>query len=131
MSQAYFGYFERLTKAYAPVLNGFSRYNLELTGLATRRARAWYEIPSTLRTCKTPQDLLGEQTRFWQTAMAQYTESWQRQASVLGSMAFMPGFFPGVPAAGIATPGRDIITFPDAPEQAETGADKHADRRAA
>ena len=56
MSQAYFAGIDRMAKAYEPAVNGLSRYNLELAGLAARRARAWFEIPATLGRCKTPQD---------------------------------------------------------------------------
>ena len=130
MSQVYFAGIDRLAKAYEPAVNGLSRYNLEIAGLAARRARAWFEIPTTLGRCKTPQDLLGEQTKFWQTAYVQYTESWQRLGAVLGTFAVVPGLN-GALGGKMATPARDFITFPDAPGSTEQAEQPRSDRRAA
>src|SRR6185295_13845780 len=74
MSQAYFTNFERMSKVAEPALNGIGRYNLELVGLAARRGQAWLDVPASFGRCKTPQDLLGAQTKFWQTATTQYME---------------------------------------------------------
>jgi hypothetical protein len=129
MSQAYFAGMDRIVKTYEPALNGLSRYNLELAGLAARRARAWSEIPATLGRCKTPQDLLGEQARFWQTAMAHYTQSWQRMSAVVGAFAIAPGIngaFSNMPA-----PARDFITFPEPAGSTEEDERPRTDRRAA
>ena len=128
MSQAYFGNLDRIAKAYEPAFKGIAQYNLELAGLMTRRAQAWLEMPASLGRCKTPQDLLGEQMRFWQTAAAHYTQSQQRLAATLGTFAVLPGLNG---AAGAVAPERDFITFPDAPDPAEQAEDKRGDRRAA
>lgn len=130
MSQAYFAGMDRIAKTYEPALNGLSRYNLELAGLAARRARAWFEIPATLGRCKTPQDVLGEQARFWQTAMAHYTQSWQRLSAVAGSFAIVPGIN-GAPGGTMATPARDFITFPEATGPTAEDKQPRTDRRAA
>jgi hypothetical protein len=126
MSQAYFAGIDRVAKAYEPTVNGLSRCNLEIAGLAARRARAWFDIPSTLGRCKTPQDLLGEQTKFWQTAFVQYTETWQRLTAMVGTFAVIPGANGAF--GGKTTAARDFITFPDAPERTEPS---RGERRAA
>ena len=51
---------------------------LELQGLLSRRAQAYVELPSRLPEIRTTQDMIQEQTRFWQTAMQQYAECSQR-----------------------------------------------------
>ena len=130
MSQTYFAGLDRIAKTYEPAVNGLSRYNLEIAGLAARRARAWFEIPTTLGRCKTPQDLLGEQTRFWQTAMVQYTESWHRLSAVLGSFAVAPGLN-GELIGKMTAPARDFITFPEPSGTAEPAEQSRSDRRAA
>jgi hypothetical protein len=130
MSQAYFAHLDRINQAYEPALKGIGRYNLELAGLTSRRAQAWIDIPSRLGRCKTPQDLWGEQTKFWQTAMAQYTESWQRMAAALGASSVLPGLN-GAFGGKTAESKRDIITFADAPEQAEDEAGPKGGRRRA
>ena len=84
-SQTYFAGLDKINNAYFPALKGLSRYNLEAAGLMARRAQAWLDVPNRLTHCKTPQDLFGEQTRFWQTAVAQYMESWQRMGTALGT----------------------------------------------
>jgi len=130
MSQAYFAGMDRIVKTCEPAMNGLSRYNLELAGLAARRARAWCEIPATLGRCKTPQDILGEQARFWQTAMAHYTQSWQRMSAVLGSLAIVPGIN-GALAGNMAAPARDFITFPEPTGSTDQDEQPRSDRRAA
>jgi hypothetical protein len=130
MSQAYFAGIDRMAKTYEPTLNGLTRYNLELAGLAARRARAWIEIPATLGRCKSPQDVLGEQARFWQTAMAQYTQSWQRLSAVAGSFATVPGIN-GALGGQMATPARDFITFPEPAGSTGENEQPRNDRRAA
>ena len=130
MSQAYFAGMDRVVKTYEPAMNGLSRYNLELAGLAARRARAWFEIPATLGRCKTPQDVLGEQARFWQTAMAEYTQSWQRMSAVAGAFAVVPGIN-GALTGHMMAPVRDFITFPEATGSTEQNEQPRTDRRAA
>ena len=56
----------------------FKSVNLEVMSLATRRTQAFIEIPSRLGACRSPEDFFGEQLRFWQTAVAEYTDSYSR-----------------------------------------------------
>ena len=125
-SQAYFGGLENVMKGYEPALRGLARWNLEAFGLASRRAQAWFEIPARLGNCRTPQDLVKEQMRFWQSAAQDYMEGAQRLTTALGAL--------GVPTLNGAWGGnavaqqRDYITFPEAKPAAET---PKRDRRAA
>jgi hypothetical protein len=130
MSQAAFGGFDRVAKAYEPALKGVAQYNLELSGLMARRMRAWFEIPAALTRSKTPHDLLGEQMKFWQTAVAQYMQSQQKLVAALAAFAVVPAFDGAQSGKGEVKP-RDFITFPDAPEPSEATEQERADRRAA
>jgi hypothetical protein len=121
LSQACAGNLDMLVKGYEPALKGMARWNLELIGFMARRAQAWLEIPSRISQCKTPVDLLNEQTRFWQAASADYVEGSKR----LG--ASWNAYTAGQKLNGVAP--RDYITFPEAQEPATPP--KRGERKAA
>ncbi len=77
-------------------------------GFMTRRTQAWLEIPGRVSQCKTPQDLVKEQLRFWQAAAHDYTEGSRRLAATWAALAG-PGF--GAASGKQAAPVRDYITF--------------------
>lgn len=106
--QAFLGGLEAAPIGFAP-MKGVARAQLEVLGLMNRRAQAYLEIPSQLSRCRTPQDLLNEQSRFWHTAFQQYAETSRRVVEAWGEMA-QPGF--GM-RNGAQTQERDYITFPD------------------
>ena len=109
LSEAYSKNLDVAAKGFEPFLRGVGRWNLEVLGLATRRARAWAEMPNRLGQCKTPQDLVREQLQFWQTASHDYVEALQKLSVAFGSMAV-----PGLNGAHAAkAPERDYITFPE------------------
>ena len=60
------------------LMRSFARCQSELQGLVSRRAQAYVELPSRIAEIRTTQDMVQEQTRFWQTAMQQYAECSQR-----------------------------------------------------
>lgn len=127
LSQAYFGNLDMVAKGCEPALRGAGQWNLELIGLMTRRAQAWLEIPARLGQCKTPQELVKEQMRFWQAATHDYAEGAQRLTVAFGALA-VPGLN-GAWGGKTVARARDYITFPDAkPATAET---PERDRRAA
>jgi Phasin protein len=111
--QMYFGGLEAMGQAYDPFTKGIARAQLEAMGLMSRRAQAYMEIPARLSQCRTPQDLLNEQMRFWQTALEEYSESTRRITEAMASFA--------VPSFGFAQYGdaarsaHDYITFPETP----------------
>ncbi len=111
LGQVYLGNLDAVAKGFEPVLRGAGRWNLEVLGLMTRRARAWAEVPSRLSQCRTPQDLLREQLQFWQTAAHDYTDGAQRLSAAFGSLA-MQGLN-GAHVGKDMSPERDYITFPE------------------
>lgn len=105
--------FTKMAGAAMPVgmdqlMRGMSRWQLEMQGLVNRRAQAYLELPSRISQCRTPQDLMQEQQRFWQTAFEQYSEYSRHIMSAWSQMAQMP-------AAGAAQQPteRDYLAFPE------------------
>ena len=125
--QAYAEQLDALAKGCEPAALGFGRCNLELMTLAVRRTQAWLEQPARLGACRTPQDLMSEQVRFWQTAGAHYAESGQRWLAALMSTAQNPMAKP----AGDGQPreARDYIAVAEV--KATPAARPSKDRRAA
>jgi hypothetical protein len=110
LSQAYCNGLDLLAKGSEPALKGIGRWNLEVMGLATRRARAWLELPSRVSQCKTPQDVVREQLQFWQGAVRDYSDGARRLTQALGALA-LPGF--GGAVSKGTSPARDYINFPE------------------
>jgi hypothetical protein len=129
LSQIYFGNLDGLAKAYEPTLKGIGRLNLELMNFMTRRSQAWLEIPAQLSRCKTPQDLIKEQLRFWQTAASQYSDGSHRLAAAWGACAVMPGLNGAL--GNTHDLQRDFITFPEPKEAPPPAREKRNERRAA
>jgi len=122
LSQTYFGGLDTMVKGYEPVLKGVGRWNLEVLGFMARRTHAWLEVSSRLSQCKTPVDAFNEQAKFWQAAVADYSEGSKRLVSAWSACAAMPKL------NGSALP-RDYITFPE-PQEAPV-APKRGERKAA
>ncbi|MEW5963144.1 MAG: phasin family protein [Pseudomonadota bacterium] len=110
MIETYFAGLDTSARNLEPFYKGVARWQLEAIGLASRRAQAYLEIPSRLAQCRTPQDVLAEQSRFWQNAFEQYSESSRRLAAAWAQMASMPA--PGANRAK-SPRERDYITFPE------------------
>jgi hypothetical protein len=127
LHQAYCSGLDLLAKGYEPAFKGIGRWNLEVLGLMSRRARAWMELPARIGQCKTPQDLVREQLQFWQTAAHDYSDGAQRLMAASGALA-APGFN-GAWTGMTATSSRDYISFPDTKPAAEDSGKR--ERRAA
>lgn len=113
MMQSYFGGLDNAAQGYEPAMKGMARAQLEMMSLASRRAQAYLEIPSRLAACRTPQDLLSEQMRFWQTAFQHYSEGSRRVMTAMTSMAQPPNF-----ADAQSKPrARDYLSVPETQEQ--------------
>jgi hypothetical protein len=125
-NEVYFTGLDSVLRAYEPALRGAGRYNLELLGIMSRRAHAWLEIPARLGSCRTPQDLVKEQMRFWQTAMHDYAEGAQRLSTALGACG-VPNFNGAWGGKTVAQP-RDFISVEPKTPAAEPA---RRDRRAA
>jgi phasin protein len=114
--QMYFSGLETMGQAYDPFFKGLARAQLEAMGFMNRRAQAYFEIPTRLSQCRTPQDLASEQMRFWRAAYEDYAHSVARVTEAMSA---------GVPSFGSAAPNaesaHDYITFPE-----PTGVKPHA-----
>lgn len=128
LSQTYCNGLDVVAKGYEPMLKGVGRWNLEVMGFMTRRARAWLEFPARVSQCKTPQDLAREQLQFWQTAVHDYSEGVQRLTVTIG--ALVPPGLNGTWSGKEAAPLRDYITFAE-PKAAATDQEPKRERRAA
>lgn len=111
MMQAYFGGLDSAAQGFEPMMKGLARMQLEMIGLASRRTQAYMEIPSRLAQVRTPQDLFGEQMRFWQNAFQQYSDGSRRVMTAMTSMAVPQSnpFFDSRPKAR----ARDYLTVPE------------------
>ena len=123
LTQSYGATLDTVAKGFEPVMHGVARWNLEVFGLMTRRARAWSEIPSRFSQCRTPQDIVREQLQFWQTAAHDYTESAQKLSAAFGSLA-VRGLNGAAQTAEAAQ--RDYITFPEPKPSEQTGRGRKA-----
>lgn len=93
--QMYFSGLDTLSQTYDPVTKSFARGQLEFMGLVNRRAQAVLDIPNRLGQCRTPQDLVNEQLRYWRTAYEQYSETAGRMMELLLPLGTSPlGFGP-------------------------------------
>ena len=94
------------------MMRNMARCQLEMQGLMSRRAQAYLELPSRVSQCRTPQELVQEQTRFWQNAVEQYSECSRRVFGAWAQMLQMP-----VPSDSSGRSGketrRDYLSFPD------------------
>lgn len=108
--QLYFSALENTAQSFGP-MKGVARAQIEMMGLMSRRAQAYLEIPSRLSRCRSPQDLMNEQMRFWQTAFQQYSESSHKVMEAWGqAFASMPS---ATTFASQPRRQRDYISFPD------------------
>jgi hypothetical protein len=99
-----------------------------MMSLAGRRARAYLELPAALSRCRSPQDLAGEQVRFWQTAAQHYAET-SRCFMETWSTMLTAGIKSGLDVNAVE---RDYITFAEPRSDTEPAqARKPASRRAA
>ena len=66
--QMVFGSLDTVAQNMSPMMGpmkAMAQWQLETMGFMNRRAQAYMEIPSRLSRCRTPQDLMSEQMRFW------------------------------------------------------------------
>lgn len=129
LSQTYFSSLDRIAKVYEPTLRGVGRWNMEVFNLLTRRSQAWLDVPVQLGRCRTPQDVVSAQLKFWQQAAAHYADGAQRLTVAFGACA-VPGLN-GVRAPRADGAKRDIITFAEPKEEPAPDVAKRTDRRAA
>lgn len=87
-----------------------ARMQLETLGLIVRRTQAYIDLPAQLSRCKTPDDLLAEQARFWEAAQREYLGRFESALSMLP----LPPVFDDGQAKAVNRP-RDYLTV-SAPE---------------
>jgi hypothetical protein len=105
---------ETATRTMEPWFKTWARGNLELMTLASRRARAYLELPERLGHCRSLQELTHESIGFWQNMVEDYTESSRRLLSGWSSIMQQ--------TKRPEEPGRerDYVTFPE-PGEATPG----------
>lgn len=120
---AYFGGLDSLAQSMSP-WKAVARWQLEVMGLASRRAQAYMEIPSRMQQCRTPQDLVNEQVRFWQTSFEQYADAGRRITEAWAQVGLGAGYV-NQPVKAVA---RDYIDFgaDAAPASRANGHDRRA-----
>jgi hypothetical protein len=87
--------------ALEPLLKVCARGNEEYMALVSRCARSYVELPQRLGQCRTAQDLVTEQTRFWTRFCQDYVEATQNTTQAWASMLQRP--FAGEASAERAT----------------------------
>ena len=95
---------ETMRQSFDPWLRAMSQTNIEFLRLLTRRSQAAVEMATKAAQCREPQDLMGLQTHFWQTAVQQHTDAARQIVSSWGSV--MP--LAGALANSIAQPAASV-----------------------
>lgn len=91
-------------------MRNVARCQLECQGLMSRRAQAYLELPGRVAACRTPQDLVQEQARFWQMAFQQYAECSQKMMTSWAQVMKAPI---ADKKGGAKPPARDYLSFPE------------------
>jgi Phasin protein len=86
---AYFSSLGALSSTLAPA-RGAARASAEAVGYMSRCTLATIDTANRMSRCRTPKDFLDEQTRFWNTALQQYSDSSARIMSAWGQVAAAP-----------------------------------------
>jgi hypothetical protein len=130
MFETYCSGMDMAAQGFEPWFKAVTGSNLELLSLMSRRAQAYMEFPTCVGNCRTPQDLVDEQVRFWQTAFRQYAESSQRAMNAwTTTVSLLGGTL--TPWAITGKPERDFITFPEPQEAVSAESQKKPGERQA
>ena len=121
---AYFSSMSAMSGTMTPA-RGVARAGAEAVGYMSRRTVATLDTANRISRCRTPKDLIDEQTRFWNTAMQQYIEASTRMMAAWGQVTSLPA--ETAPAAQIVTrdtdlrvKSRDVLLLPDAKSSQRT-----------
>lgn len=71
-------------------VRAIGRMQIETMALVTKRLMANLEVPQALSRCTSPQDVLAEQVRYWQTAQKQYMQAYEKMSSAAGMVPVVP-----------------------------------------
>ena len=106
---AYFTALDSAAHTMLP-LKYLARAQTEAATFMSRRALSYMAIPAKLASCRSPQDVLTEQRRFWDSAAEQYAQS-SRLIQDAWAAVLKPAAAPGSEA--VAPPRtHDYIEFP-------------------
>ena len=81
-----------VAKEVEPVAKAAMLANCEAASLVSKRARAYLDLPATIASCRTPQDLFEKQQQFWQ----QWAQDYSKAANAMASMWSLTLPFTGV-----------------------------------
>jgi hypothetical protein len=135
-TQGFIDGIDKVSEGWEPWLKATARCQLEAISLASRRAQSYMELPARIGACRTPQDLAGEQLRFWQAALAHYVESGSLMMECCRALTPMPWNFLQI-TAGANGKGagekreRDYISVREPEEIREEAVADKGSRRAA
>ncbi len=130
---------EMALQSINPWLKAMAQTNIEILRLLTRRSQAAVEMTTKAAQCRQPQDLIGLQTQFWQTAVQQQTDAARQIVSSWGSVLPMAGALAnsmGQQAAAVqsaAETARDFMAMPESKDSnlVSTSRTPGGDRRSA
>jgi hypothetical protein len=106
--------------------------NIELATLASRRAKAYLDLPAQVASCRQPQDFGNIQISFWQTCMKQYAEATRRISRQMAEAQLLTGIDESLSDPDSANvkstraQQRDFITFPEPTPEAGASTDASA-----
>ncbi len=81
-TQMWFGAFGNTQKTLEPAAKSMATAQSEMMTFASRRTKAWADLPNQLAQCKAPQDFARTNAQFWQEASADWTDASQRMMTV-------------------------------------------------
>src|SRR5690606_36915851 len=73
-----FGGVTAAVRSFEPWFRAAARSNLEAYSLMVGRTLAYLVLRMRMSQCRSPQELAGEEMRFWQERLRQYAESAQK-----------------------------------------------------
>lgn len=80
-----FGHLEKMNPVQAESLDKWGKAvtisQAEMMRLASRRAKAYMDLPRTMATCRSPHDIIVQQQAFWQQCAQDYVNASQVMAS--------------------------------------------------
>jgi hypothetical protein len=119
MLDGYLTAWNSLAGDWGGVGKGAMQLNLEMAGLASRRAKAYLDLPARLAACRQPQDFGNLQISFWQTCLKQYAETARRVGQQMTEAQPLTGINESLSdpdsndVKATRPQPRDFITFPE------------------
>lgn len=104
---------ESMSAGFGP-MKALTVQQMELLTLMSRRAQAYLGIPQRLSRCRTHNDLMNEQMRFWETAQTQYQDATTRVVNAWSELfATLPHGATGItPSVSVVFPKKAAPATP-------------------